>query len=50
MGFVKHEDVYGRIFLRVWPPERWGVGHRALKPLSHSEDACSLWAQLSSLL
>ncbi len=25
VGFVKHENVYGRIFLRIWPPWRWGV-------------------------
>jgi signal peptidase I len=25
VGFIKHENVYGRIFLRIWPPARWGV-------------------------
>lgn len=25
VGFAKRENVYGRIFLRIWPPWRWGV-------------------------
>ncbi len=25
VGFVKQENVYGRIFLRIWPPSRFGV-------------------------
>lgn len=25
VGFVKQENVYGRIFFRIWPPWRWGV-------------------------
>jgi signal peptidase I len=25
VGFVKQENIYGRIFLRIWPPERFGV-------------------------
>ncbi len=25
VGFVKQENIYGRILLRIWPPERFGV-------------------------
>jgi len=25
IGFIKHDDVIGRVYLRIWPPWRWGV-------------------------
>jgi signal peptidase I len=25
IGFIKHDDVIGRVYLRIWPPERFGV-------------------------
>ncbi len=25
IGFIEHDDVIGRVYLRIWPPERFGV-------------------------